>query len=80
MKGRSNLKMKNKKDIEIRLSMFFDALITAVGILGALIARFWLGNCDWFLICSLIACFSFNNLADSHEQYYNLLNEGNKDN
>lgn len=72
--------MKNKKVIEIRLSMFFDALITATGMLGALIARFWLESCDWFLICSLIACFSFNNLADSHEQYNNLLNEGNKDN
>ena len=72
--------MKNKKVLEIRLSMFFDALITAAGMLGTLIARFWLESCDWFLICSLIACFSFNNLADSHEQYYNLLNEGNKDN
>lgn len=70
--------MKNKKVIEIRLSMFFDALITAAGMLGALIARFWLESCDWFLICSLIACFSFNNLADSHEQYCTLIDERDK--
>lgn len=70
--------MKNKQIIEIRLSMVVDALITAAGILGALIARFWFENCDWFLICSLIACFSFNNLADSHEQYCNIIDERNR--
>ena len=70
--------MKNKKVIELRLSMFIDALITAVGILGALLARFWFEHCDWFLVCSLVACFSFNNLAESHERYCTLLEERDK--
>lgn len=78
MKGCQNLKMKNKKVIELRLSMFFDAIITAAGILGALLARFWYNSCDWFLVCSLVSCFSFNNLADSHERYYELINERNR--
>ena len=78
MKDCRNLKMKNKKVVELRLSMFFDALITATGILGAMFARFWFEHCDWFLVCSLVACFSFNNLADSHEQYCNIIDERDK--
>lgn len=78
MKGCQNLKMKNKEIIESKISMFFDAITTGIGLIGVILSHFWYDNRDWFLICSLVSCFSFNNLAESHERYYDLINERNR--
>ena len=68
------------KLLECELSMIVDAVMTFVSAVGAMLSHFWSDNCDWFLICGMVSCFSFYNFADSHDKYTELKKERNKDN
>ena len=62
------------KLLEYKLSMLFDAVTTVAGAIGTMLSHFWFDNCDMFLICGMVSCFSFYNFADSHERYTELMN------
>lgn len=64
---------------EAKLSVIFDATTAVLGIIGLLLSRFLFENYDSFVITSLVACAGVYNLADSHEQYIELIEERNKD-
>ena len=70
---------KTDEILEYKIPMILDLVTTAAGIIGAVISRFITDDCDVFLVCGLVACFSFHNFAESHERYKELNNERNND-
>lgn len=66
--------------LEYKLNYLVDMLLTVISLLGVLVLRYIIDSFDLFLLCSTLACFNFHNLADSQEQYEELIHEGTKHN
>lgn len=61
--------------LEYKLNVLVDMLLTVASLLGVLVSRYITDSFNLFLLCSTLACINFHNLADSHEQYADLLDE-----
>lgn len=73
------MKQQTEQILGYKLNVLVDMLLTVVSLLGVLIFRYIIDSFDLFLLCSTLACFNFHNLADSHEQYEDLIDEGTLD-
>lgn len=69
------MKQQTEQILEYKLNVLVDMLLTVVSLLGVLVSRYIIDSFDLFLLCSTLACFNFHNLADSHEQYEELIDE-----
>lgn len=74
------MKQQTEQLLEYKLNYLVDMLLTVVSLLGVLVSRYIIDSFDLFLLCSTLACFNFHNLADSHEQYEESIDEGTKHN
>lgn len=74
------MKHQTEQLLEYKLNYLVDMLLTVLSLLGVLVSRYIIDSFDLFLLCSTLVCFNFHNLADSHEQYEDLIDEGTKHN